>query len=203
MLDAMTPSDALPSRRRLVRLVLSGAGMVLAGPLALTGCALTGRQDSVLLDAEQLQRLVERAFPLDRRLLDVLDVSIDTPRVALLADRNRLATALSVATRDRLFGGRWTGRVALDSALRWEPSDHSLRLTQVQVQSFELDGGGSMARTQAERLGAVLAERVLEDFPIYRLSDERAAALRRAGRVPSAVTVTRRGVEVTFESPAR
>ena len=176
--------------------VTLGLGLAGLGTGLLSGCALTGQPDTVLIGPEELQRLVERSFPLDRRLLDVLEVSVDSPRISA-------RTTSMGPPGDRLFGGRWSGRIALDSALRWEPSDHSLRLTQVRVQSFELAGGGSLARTQAERLGAVLAERVLEDFAIYRLSDERADTLRRSGRVPSAVTVTHRGVLVTFAPPVR
>ncbi|MFY7854700.1 MAG: hypothetical protein ACOVQT_01060 [Rubrivivax sp.] len=207
--DAALPRSSGPTSEPARRPWMLGLGALLGLGLAglgtglLSGCALTGQPDTVLIGPDELQRLVERSFPLDRRLLDVLEVSIDSPRITLLSDRNRLATTLGVSTRDRLFGGRWSGRIALDSALRWEPSDHSLRLAQVRVQSFELDGGGSLARTQAERLGAVLAERVLEDFALYRLSDERADTLRRSGRVPSAVTVTHRGVLVTFAPPVR
>ena len=96
--------------------------------------------------------------------------------------------------------------MALDSALRYEPSDRSVRLVQVRVNDFSLDGGPSAAagrRSQADRLGAVLAERVLEDFAIYRLTPERAAQLTGRGLTPGAITVTSRGVEITFEPATR
>ena len=65
------------------------------------------------------------------------------------------------------------------------------------MRHFSLDGGATPG-SQAERLGAVLAERVLEDFTVYRVPAERAAQLLRAGVAPGAVTVTPRGVEVTL-----
>ncbi len=162
---------------------------------------------SINLSEAELQQLVDKAFPLDRRLLDVLEVSVTTPRLRLNSERNRIATELQVSTRDRLFGGQWFGRLALDSGLRWEASDQTVRLAQVRVTEFKLDGGGSgsssLARTQSERLGAVLAEKVLEDFTIYRLTRERAARLERAGVMPGTVAVTPRGVEVTLQPAAR
>lgn len=173
---------------------------------ALSGCAgLTGPR-TVVLDEAELQKLIERAFPLDRRLLEALDVRVTTPRIRLLPERNRLATQLDIETRDRLFGGQWRGRLALDSALRYEAGDRSVRLQQVRVNDFSLDGGSTpegSRRTQADRIGALLAERVLEGLPIYRLTPERAAALADRGVTPAAVTVTSRGVEITFQPAAR
>jgi hypothetical protein len=53
-----------------------------------------------------------------------------------------------------------------------------------------------------ERLGAALAERALEDLAVYTLPAERAEALRAFGVAPGGVTVTERGVEVTFTAAA-
>ena len=183
----------------------ASAALVAAG-LGLSGCAQFGGPRTVVLDQDELQKLVERAFPLDRRLLEALDVSVTQPRIRLLPERNRLATELDIETRDRLFGGQWRGRLAMDSALRFEPADRSVRLVQVRVNEFSLDGGpagNAGRRSQADRLGAVLAERVLEDLAIYRLTPEKASQLGGRGLTPGAITVTSRGVEITFEPTTR
>lgn len=174
-------------------------------------CSVLDPTRSLTLSEAELQRRVERAFPMDRRLLDVLEVMVSAPRLRLIPDRNRVATELNISTRDRLFGGQWQGRIALESALRYEASDQSLRLSQVRVQQFNVDGvtgsgmgggggggGGSMARAQAERLGSVLVERVLEGFSLYHLPPDKAAALQRAGVMPGEVVVNARGVEITL-----
>jgi len=174
--------------------------------LLLAACAGFGGPNTVTLSEGDLQRLVERHFPVERRYLDVLDVTIGAPRMRLLPERNRLATVLEVGTRDRLFGGSWHGRLALDSALRYEPQDQTVRLLQVRVDDFTVDNAGPgvprEARTQAERLGGLLAERVLEDMVVYRLPPERAERLQRMGLAPGAVTVTARGVEITMAKAA-
>jgi hypothetical protein len=190
----------------------TAAAALVAGVLGLSGCAQFGGPRTVVLGQDELQKIVEQAFPIDRRLLEALDVSVTAPRVRLLPERNRLATRLDIETRDRLFGGQWRGRLALDSALRYEPSDRSVRLVQVRVSEFLLDGaaggaggagGNTGRRLQVDRLGAVLAERVLEDLPIYRLTPEREARLIGSGLTPGAITVTSRGVEITFEPAVR
>ena len=189
-MQALSTSHPPLSRRASVVALCSLATTLLA-------CgALDNR--NVSFSESELQRLLERAFPLERRVLDVLEVVVATPRLRLLPEQNRLALELDINARDRLFGGQWPGRLALESALRYEPSDQSLRLAQVRVLQFSLNPGSGAARPQLERLGTVLAERVLEGFSVYRLPPEKAAKLQRAGMAPGAVNINTRGVEITL-----
>jgi len=171
--------------------------------LLLGGCAALGGP-SLTLGPRELEELLERRFPLERRVLEVVDLTVSKPRLQLLPERNRLSTAFEVSTRDRLFGSSWRGQLALDAALRWEPGDSTLRLQEVRVSQFRFDGAESSGRRdQAERIAALLAERVLEDFVVYRPSAEKLERLQRHGVAPGAVVVTSRGVEVTFTPIAR
>jgi hypothetical protein len=185
-------------RRSLVRTLVCTAAA-----LGLAGCAGLMGPPTVTLSESELERLLQRSFPLERQLLDVFVVTVDTPRLRLRPESNRLAAELDVRARDRLFAGRWQGRCSFEAALRWEPRDQTLRLTQVRVQDLALDNPASPVRSTTERIGAALAERVLEDLNIYRLPPERADKLRQAGYVPGAVTVTSRGVEITFAAAPR
>ena len=94
------------------------------------------------------------------------------------------------------------GSLALDHALRYEPSDATVRLAQVRVNDMKLEVGGTTLSGQTARLGALLTERLLDDFVIYQVSDSRREAMRRAGLNAATVAVTSRGIEVRFsESP--
>jgi hypothetical protein len=161
------------------------------------GCAGIGGSPSITLSERELAELLERHFPLDRRLLEVFDVTLGRPRVQLLPERNRLAAKLAIQARERVFGVRGSGTLDFDAALRWEPRDRSLRLAQVRVNDLAFDGGGP-ARSGVERLSGAVVERVIEDFALYTLPAERAEQLRQRGYAPSEVAVTRRGVEITF-----
>lgn len=187
------------------RLVLQRSAGVAGGfaLLLLGACAGFGGPQIITLTEADLQRQLERNFPLDQRLLDAFDVRLSAPQVRLLAEQNRLAVSVDIGTRERLLGGRWQGLLAFDTALRWEPSDQSVRLSQVRVQDFALHNGQAAARNGAERLGGALVERVLEEMTLYRLPPERAAELQRRGMAPGAVTVTARGVEITLAALPR
>jgi hypothetical protein len=210
------------NRRNLLRLLARVAP--LAAMTWITGCAgVLGPQVITLSEAE-LAGLINRAFPMQKRLLELLDVQLAAPRLRLLPERNRLALDLTLSTQERLSGKSARARLAFDSALRYAPGDATVRLTQVQVQRLEVEAGtvlatppGASSSTSAGaspsasaaaaasaqagaagRIGNALAERVLEDLVIYRVSAERLASLRQLGLQPGAVTVTVRGLEITL-----
>lgn len=174
------------------------AGIALASLLGLVACAGLGGPPTVTLNERELDALARRAFPVEKRLLEVFDTTVAPPRLRLLPERNRLAAQLDIGLRDRMFGGQWKGQLDFDAALRWDHTDQTVRLAQVRVQDFRLVSSGALPRTAGEKLAAALAERVLEDFTLYRLPAERAQDLQRLGVTPGAVTVTSRGVEITF-----
>ncbi len=167
------------------------------------GCAGFGGPTTVTLRADEIQALVQKSFPRERRVLDVVDVSISAPRTRLLPDSNRIGAVLDVQARERVLGGSWAGRLDFDAALRWDAAEQAVRLTQVRVQDLVLTAAGDAPRSSTERLGAAVAERMLEGSSLYRLSPERAAQMQQKGYAPSAVTVTSRGVEITFEAVKR
>ena len=176
------------------RLVL-GLAMVTLGMAA---CAGLGGPPTVRLTQSEIERLVERNFPVDRALLEIFDVTVHAPRVTLVPERNRLAAVVSVRARNRLFATTWQGQLSFDAALRWEARDQTVHLWQVRVQDLAWDKPDAFTRSAAERLGAALAERVLEDSTIYRLPADRAARLQQAGYAPATIDITGRGVEITF-----
>ena len=201
-----TPSGSLESlamypasfqRRRAALIVITAAASV-----GLSGCADLAAPRSITLDEAALQTFIAKRFPFDRRMLEVLDVKVDTPRVRLLPESNRIATDFSLAATDRLFGRSAAGQLALESALRYDETERAVRLAQVRVTRLQLDGAPANVQTTVGRFGAILAEQVLEGLPVYRFKPEDLERAQRRGLQPGAVTVTPRGVEITLV-PAR
>jgi hypothetical protein len=180
------------SRRRAV----FGA-LAIGSAVALGGCASLGPRHVTLSEAD-LQRLLERQFPREQRVMEVFDLRIARPTLRLLPERSRIATEVEVTAGERLTGRTLRGSLALDYGLRYEPSDASLRLTQVRVQDLKLDGGGTALQGQAARMGGMLAERALDDFVVYRVDEVRRDQLRRAGVAGADIVITARGVELRF-----
>lgn len=135
----LTHSSAAAGRhcRRRRSFALSALAVASSG-LALLGCASLGGPTVFTLGEAELQTLVGRAFPQQRRVLELLDLELRLPSVRLLPEHNRLALSLAVEGRDRLSARALQGAIDFDTALRWEPADQSLRLTQVRVQRLSL-----------------------------------------------------------------
>jgi hypothetical protein len=152
----------------------------------------------VTLSAGEVQSLVERRFPRQQRVMELLDVNLTNPVVRLVPERNRLATSMDLQASERLSGRVLRGSLALDHGLRFEPSDATVRLANVRVEEMKLELAGTPLSGQAARLAALLAERVLDDFVIYRVNDERRQTMARLGVNNADVAVTSRGIELRF-----
>ena len=169
--------------------------------LGLGACAGLGPRTVRVSQAELEGRLAQQ-FPRQQRVMELVDVTFATPRLRLLPERNRVATELDFTAADRLSGRPWRGAIALDYALRFEPADASVRLAQVRVDRVSLEGGGGALPVVGQRLGALLAERLLDDQIVWRAQPEQLARLQRAGGATGVVNVTAAGLEVTL-TPAR
>ncbi len=181
-----------PSRRAAL------LSLVLVAALALVaGCASIGSRNMTLSQAD-LQSRIERQFPRERRLFEVFDITVAKPLVRLVPERNRISTEMELVAIERLSGRALRGNLSLDHALRFEPSDATVRLTNVKVNEMRLEVGGTALQGQLARLSALVTERLLDDLVIYRVSDEKREALRALGMQGAEVAITPRGVEVRF-----
>ena len=187
-------------RRSVLSLPFAGIGVGLGFGL-LAGCAGLTRPRDVTLSMADLQRLIERQFPHQRRVLELIDITVARPTLRLVFERNRIATQLDLVASERLTGRTLRGSLALDYALRYEPSDASVRLASVSVQDIQLDLGSGPLSPSASRIGALLAERVLDDFVLYRADAERLQLIQRLGITAAEIAVTPRGIEIRFAAP--
>lgn len=167
-------------------------------PLWLAGCAGLVGPRSVSLSLEQLQGRLERQFPRQQRLLEIIDLTIARPNLRLLPERNRVATDLDLSATERLSGRTVRGSLSLDYALRYEASDGSVRLSKVRVQETRLDMGSGPLSPSAARVGALLAERLLDEIVIYRVDAERLKLIQGLGITAADIAVTERGVDIKF-----
>jgi hypothetical protein len=165
--------------------------------VAFSGCAQVLGPQTLSWSEADVNRMLEQRFPMDRRVLEMLDVSVTRPELKLLPASNRMATDLHITALDRLFGNSYQGRIAMEAGLRYEPSDHTLRLVDVRLSAFSLDKAGGAPRVPLQRLGAVLVETMLDDAVIHRVSDDKLARLAQFGYQPEMVRITERGLELT------
>ena len=133
------------NRRHALLTLTAPASGLLTG--LLVGCAGLGGPTVITLSEAEIAALIQRSFPLTRRVLEVFDVQLQAPHLRLLPDQNRLSVDLTVSTQDRVFGRTARGQLLFDSALRYDARDATVRLTQVRVQQVSLSAGSTAAGT--------------------------------------------------------
>lgn len=184
------------SRRRLL-----GTASAAAGSVALVGCAALV-PGSVDVPKERLQEALGRRFPLVRRIADGIDFTIDTPRLSLIADSNRIAVECSVGGGERLFQRPLAGVLALSSGLVFDAADNSVRARDVRVERLQVEGLPPALERTLERLVRPLAAAWLEQQPIYALRPRDIERLRAANVAPGAIRVTASGITIALEPRA-
>jgi hypothetical protein len=142
--------------------------------LALTGCGLMqpGPRQIDISEAQLLSRISSQ-FPVQRRQLALLDVTLDQPRLRLLPEENRVLTEMSYAVGLALTGvAPVKGQLELSYGLRYEPGDQTVRLHQARVERLGVDGLSAAQAAQVKKIGGLLADDLLKDAVVHRLKPE-------------------------------
>lgn len=179
---------------------LAAAGLVsMVGAVWLAGCGVF--RSEYTFSQSQLQTALERKFPFNKRYMEVFDIQLANPQLALDSTRNRVTVSFDATIDNRLFFRQpLTGRFALDSALRYDPPTHSLVLQDPEVKQFDVQGLPSQFSRQLNALGGILSEQLLQDYPLYTFKPEQ---LKLAGSSvePGTITVLPDGINVKINRP--
>lgn len=184
---------ALP-RRRLLLCLGAGSVLGLAG-----GCATVLGPRTIDIPQARLLDAIASKFPFGIKVLDTIELVAVSPRLKLLPADNRIATELDVNALEGLGTRPLTATVGLSYGLKFEPSDASVRLTEVRVDRLDVGQWGALLRGQGHRMATAIAERLLDDLPVYTLERDDAERLRRRGYVPGEIRVTQTGLSVTLQ----
>lgn len=171
----------------------------------LSGCALRppGPRTLEISEAQLVERIA-RQFPVQRRVLDVFELTLNDPRVRLLPDENRLGTEMAYTMgRPGRPGARvLRGRLRISYGLRLVQDDMTVRLQEVRVEPLEPvqdDALSGLMADQVGRMGGLLAEELLRDFVVYRIRPEDLQGVSRQGYRPSELKVVPGGLALRLE----
>lgn len=196
-------TPAMPtSRRHLLRNAAGGAGLALlmGGPaFLLGGCGSLLGPREVLITQTQLQDRLARRFPLDRQLMQLLDVQLQAPVLSMLPERNRVQAQVPVVLKNRLAGGPPVrGSVAVSFGLRFEPADLSLRLTDLALERLEAPGLPPALERMLGGLGSWVADEALRDVTVHQWQPQDLQTLDRAGLRVGGIRVASGGLVVAL-----
>ena len=183
---------------------------LLAGLVALlSACAIAPPAPRTITVSEaELAQLIGTQFPFNSQALELLDVNVSAPRIVLDSAANRINTSLDLGVAGDGILGLFTsksykGGIDLSYGLRFEPKDSSVRMTDVRVLGFRVDGAPSLMQRPLSRLGGVLAQELLNDYVLYRLRPEELKANEGWSYRPARFSIAPDGLQIVLEPVER
>lgn len=167
-------------------------------PLLLSACAGFLGPRQVELPLAQLQAAMAQKFPFNSRYLELFDVRISNPQLSLQPGTNRLVTTLDASIAPPFMQRSWKGNFTLSGMLRVDPTRRAVVLGDPRMENFALDGVTGPYANQINRLGAILAEQLLQDMPLYTFGPQD-FNYGGARFLPTKINTTSSGLVVTFE----
>ena len=186
------PFPTRPLSRRAVALA------ALLGALApsLAACAGSAGMRGITLSQQRLNELLARSFPYTRGFSGLADLTLQSPRLRLLPESNRLGTALDVVLAERVTGGRFAGGMDLDYGLRFDAQQGAIRMADVRVNRLDIDPLPPAQRALVAQYAPRVAEQLLADLVLYRLPAEQLALARDLGLGVGALRVLPEGLRI-------
>lgn len=187
------PHSSAPMRRTVVRLAAIAVGASL-----LASCSSLIGPRQVELPLHKLQAGLDKRFPVNERLLELFDVQLTRPQLAIQPEDDRVALAVEASVAPP-FARAWTGNIAFSGRLYVDPGRAAVMMAEPRVDSLRL--GNPEAERHLTRVANGLIETVARDMPVYTFEQK---DLRYAGVqfVPTRIQTTRTGLVVTLE-PAK
>lgn len=145
---------------------------------------------------QELQDAVDKRFPARLRYAQVLDVQLTHPRLLLDEANNRVTTQMDAQVSNTLLPAPpINGTLSLSSGLRYDPAKRAVLLDNPSVERVQVAGMPAQYGEQLNAIGAVVAQQLLRDYPLYTFKPEE---LHVAGKdvEPGAITVLADGIKV-------
>ncbi|MBA3772820.1 MAG: DUF1439 domain-containing protein [Ramlibacter sp.] len=157
-------------------------------------------QPSYKVSAGQLEHALSQRFPVRHQVEGFLDFDVRVPRLHLMPEHNRLASEMAFDVSGPALRRSYTGALAIDFELRYEPTDQSVRAHRLRVQSLRVPGLNQRAAEVLEAYGPMLAQQALHEVVLHRLRPQDLALADAMGLQPASITVTPQGLVIGFES---
>lgn len=146
----------------------------------------------------ELQSAVDKKFPTTLRYGELVSVQLSNPRLVLDQATNRVTTQMdAVMSNTILPAPPVNGTMSLNSGVKYDPTRRAVLLDNPTVQDVQVQGMSQYTQ-QLNAIGAVVAEQLLRDYPLYTFKPEE---LRFNGKdvQPGAITVTPGGISVKVD----
>jgi hypothetical protein len=185
------------------RALLKAGAPLVAARLGLAGAAWLAlspahAQAAYKISKEKIQQAVAERFPRRYPVRNLFDITLQTPLLRMLPEQNRLSVQTPVDLAGQALNQSYKGMFDVDFGLRFEPSDLSIRATQLKVNALRFDNLAPGIAALLSTYGPQLAEQSLQDVVLHQLKPADLALPDGMGLQPDKITVTAQGIAISF-----
>ena len=150
------------------------------------------------VSAAALQAALGQRFPLRYPVPGILNLDVQVPQLRLLPAQNRLGAEMAVEAAGPALNRSHQGTLDVEFALRYEPSDRTVRAHQLRLKRLQFPTLPPQAMALINAYGPALAERTLLELVLHRLRPQDLALPDGLGMQPGSITVTEQGLTIGF-----
>jgi hypothetical protein len=185
---------------RARRTLLAGLAAV-SGAVLLSSCASLLGPREVDIPLHKLQASLDRRFPMDNRLLELFDVRLSRPQLAVLPG-DRVALTVDASVAQSFLRNPLSGSLAFSGRLFIDQARNGVYLAEPRLERFAISGIDESVSRQLSRAANTVLEKAILDIPVYSF---RMDELRYAGvqYVPTRIATTANGLRVSLEPQQR
>lgn len=147
--------------------------------LLLSACAnLAGPRD-IAVPLAKMQAGVEKRFPLNNRAMELFDIHLSNPRLALEPGAGRVKLALDVSVAPPFIKQSWRGSLALSGMLSVDVARGAVFINDPHLDDIHIDGVDASRQQQVGMLANALLNKAIRDVAVYnfKLEDLRYAGV--------------------------
>lgn len=155
------------------------------------------------ISAARLHEAMSARFPVRVGVGGLLDVEISAPSLLLLPSRQKLGASLVARLGGPQLQPLAPGELDLVFALRWEPSDQTVRAHDAEVLALRWPGLSPQATQGVHGLLQTLGREAIGEVVLQKLSARELALAETMGFEPDKIEVAHDGVVVLFGPKGR
>lgn len=150
------------------------------------------------VSAQQLSHALQQEFPKRFPVAGLLGLEMLLPQIQMLPASNQLQAHLQVQLSGTALPRSYDGHMDVRFGLHYVREDRTVRAQRVQVDALILQEAPEAIAEMLSTYGARLAALALDQYVLYRISDEDLQLAHSLNLEPGSITVTSTGLDMAI-----
>ena len=134
---------------------------------ALAACANLIGPRQIDVPLSKLQAGMDRRFPVHNKAMELFDINLSGPQLALLPMSGRVALTMEASVAPFFTSRAWHGSLVLSGRLFVDTARGGIFMGEPQVERFAIDGMDETRQRQLAKAATALMNKLARDTPLY------------------------------------